>query len=198
MKLTYAVEPEPLDTAGAIRFAARHVGIDERFLAVNGDVLTDLDVSALVAFHDERGAEATIHLTHVDDPSRFGVVPTDDDGRVVAFVEKPEPGRGAHSLHQCGHLRAGAVGARSHPCWPSGQNLRRTELRLQVSAAFEAFDHHLHAFLNQRDDLVHLFLPFDGHTDDAIVLFVGVEQARQAHGRCHERRTLMGLRKVFG
>jgi mannose-1-phosphate guanylyltransferase len=90
--LAYAVEPEPLDTAGAIRFAARHVGIDERFLAVNGDVLTDLDISALVAFHDERGAEATIHLTHVDEPSRFGVVPTDDDGRVIAFVEKPAPG----------------------------------------------------------------------------------------------------------
>lgn len=92
VKLTYAVEPEPLDTAGAIRFAARHAGIAERFLAVNGDVLTDLDVGALVAFHEERGAEATIHLTRVDDPSRFGVVPTDDDGRVLLFVEKPAPG----------------------------------------------------------------------------------------------------------
>jgi mannose-1-phosphate guanylyltransferase len=90
--LSYAVEPEPLDTAGAIRFAARHVGIGERFLAVNGDVLTDLDITALVAFHDARGAEATIHLTRVDDPSRFGVVPTDDEGRVVEFVEKPAPG----------------------------------------------------------------------------------------------------------
>jgi NDP-sugar pyrophosphorylase family protein len=92
VKLTYAVEPEALDTAGAIRFAARHAGIAERFLAVNGDVLTDLDVVGLVAFHDERGAQATIHLTHVDDPSRFGVVPTDDHGRVIAFVEKPAPG----------------------------------------------------------------------------------------------------------
>jgi NDP-sugar pyrophosphorylase family protein len=93
VKLDYAVEPEPLDTAGAIRFAARYAGVAERFLAVNGDVLTDLDVSALVAFHEERGAEATIHLTRVDDPSRFGVVPTDADGRVVAFVEKPEAGQ---------------------------------------------------------------------------------------------------------
>jgi NDP-sugar pyrophosphorylase family protein len=92
VKLSYAVEPEPLDTAGAIRFAARHAGVAERFLAVDGDVLTDLDVSALVAFHEQRGAEATIHLTRVDDPSRFGVVPTDADGRVVAFVEKPAPG----------------------------------------------------------------------------------------------------------
>ena len=92
VKLTYAVEPEPLDTAGAIRFAAHHAGIAERFLAVNGDVLTDLDIGALVAFHDDRSAEATIHLTRVDDPSRFGVVPTDDDGRVSMFVEKPTPG----------------------------------------------------------------------------------------------------------
>src|SRR5256885_799585 len=80
VKLTYAVEPEPLDTAGAIRFAAHHAGIAERFLAVNGDVLTDVDIGALVAFHHARGAEATIHLTRVDDPSRFGVVPTADDG----------------------------------------------------------------------------------------------------------------------
>jgi mannose-1-phosphate guanylyltransferase len=87
--LHYAVEPEPLDTAGAIRFAARDAGIDGRFLVVNGDILTDVDLTALVAFHDERGAEGTIHLFPVDDPSRFGVVPTDEKGRVTAFVEKP-------------------------------------------------------------------------------------------------------------
>jgi mannose-1-phosphate guanylyltransferase len=87
--LHYAVEPEPLDTAGAIRFAARDAGIHETFLVVNGDILTDLDVRSFVAFHQARGAEGTIHLHPVDDPSRFGVVPTDEDGRVLAFVEKP-------------------------------------------------------------------------------------------------------------
>jgi mannose-1-phosphate guanylyltransferase len=87
--LHYAVEPEPLDTAGAIRFAADHAGIDERFLVVNGDILTDLDLDALLAFHDKRGAEGTIALQAVEDPSRFGVVPTDEEGRVIAFVEKP-------------------------------------------------------------------------------------------------------------
>jgi mannose-1-phosphate guanylyltransferase len=87
--LHYAVEPEPLDTAGAIAFAAADAGIDETFLVVNGDVLTDLDVAALVDLHRQRGAEATIHLTRVDDPSAFGVVPTDGAGRVLAFVEKP-------------------------------------------------------------------------------------------------------------
>ncbi len=87
--LHYAVEPEPLDTAGAVRFAALDAGIDDRFIVVNGDVLTDVDVGALWAFHDKQGAEGTISLTPVDDPSRYGVVPIDADGRVEAFIEKP-------------------------------------------------------------------------------------------------------------
>ena len=88
--LRYAVEPEPLGTGGAIRFAAE--GIEETFLVCNGDVLTDLDVRELIKFHEATDAEATIALTQVDDPSAFGVVPTADDGRVLAFVEKPPPG----------------------------------------------------------------------------------------------------------
>ena len=90
--LHYAVEPEPLDTAGAVRFAAADAGIDSTFVVVNGDVLTDLDVGELWRFHHDRGAEGTIALTPVDDPSRYGVVPIDDDGRVIAFVEKPPAG----------------------------------------------------------------------------------------------------------
>lgn len=89
VRLSYAVEPEPLDTAGAVLFAAAEAGIDETFVVVNGDVLTDVDVSGLVAFHRMRGAIATIHLTPVEDPSRFGVVPTDEEGRVISFIEKP-------------------------------------------------------------------------------------------------------------
>ena len=89
--LRYAVEDEPLGTAGAIRFAAE--GIDERVIVCNGDVLTDLDLGAMVRFHAEQGAEATISLTQVDDPSAFGVVPTQTDGGVIAFVEKPAPGK---------------------------------------------------------------------------------------------------------
>lgn len=87
--LTYAVEDEPLDTAGAIRFAAGEAGIDERFVVVNGDVLTDLDVTRLIRFHDASGAEATIALHTVEDPSRYGVVVTDVAGQVEAFIEKP-------------------------------------------------------------------------------------------------------------
>lgn len=92
VRLTYAVEPAPLDTAGAVRFAARHAGVRETFVVVNGDVLTDMDLDALVEFHRKSGAEGTISLHPVDDPSRYGVVPTDGDGRVTAFVEKPPPG----------------------------------------------------------------------------------------------------------
>jgi mannose-1-phosphate guanylyltransferase len=92
VELRFAIEPEPLDTAGAIRFAADSAKITERFVVFNGDVLTDLDVSALVAFHDSHRAAATIALHQVEDPSRYGVVPTDDCGRVLAFVEKPPPG----------------------------------------------------------------------------------------------------------
>jgi mannose-1-phosphate guanylyltransferase len=88
--LRYAVEGEPLDTAGAIRFAAAEAGFgDETLVVVNGDVLTDLDVGALVEFHRACGGEGTIHLTPVEDPSAFGVVPTDADGRVRDFIEKP-------------------------------------------------------------------------------------------------------------
>ncbi|MEX0768475.1 MAG: NDP-sugar synthase [Microthrixaceae bacterium] len=90
--LHYAVEPEPLDTAGAIRFAAQDAGISERFFAINGDVLTDLDLRSLWASHDSFGGEATLALTPVEDPSRYGVVPIDSHGRVEAFIEKPAVG----------------------------------------------------------------------------------------------------------
>ena len=100
--LHYAVEPEPMDTAGAIRFATRDAGIDERFLVINGDVLTDLDITAFVAFHQSRGAEGTISLHRVDDPSRYGVVVTDTGGRVSAFVEKPPRGEAASDLINAG------------------------------------------------------------------------------------------------
>ena len=92
IRVRFAVEPEPLGTAGAIRFAAEAGGIAERFLVCNGDVLTDLDVTALLRLHRERAAEVSIALTRAADPSAFGVVPTGDDGRVLGFVEKPAPG----------------------------------------------------------------------------------------------------------
>jgi mannose-1-phosphate guanylyltransferase len=89
VRLSYAVEGKPLGTAGGIRYAAEEGGIDERFVVCNGDVLTDLDLGSMIAFHETSGAKATIALTQVDDPSAFGVVPTRSDGEVVGFIEKP-------------------------------------------------------------------------------------------------------------
>ncbi|MEO6124176.1 MAG: NDP-sugar synthase [Ilumatobacteraceae bacterium] len=100
--LTYAVEPEPLDTGGAIRFAALFAGIDDTFVVVNGDVLTDLDIAALIDFHRSRDAEITLHLTPVDDPSAFGVVDRDDSGLVSRFIEKPPPGTAPSNLINAG------------------------------------------------------------------------------------------------
>ena len=89
--MSYAVESSPLDTAGAIGFAARHAGIDDTFVVANGDVMCDLDVARLVAFHRSRGGMGTISLTTVEDPSQFGIVEVDARGRVERFVEKPSP-----------------------------------------------------------------------------------------------------------
>lgn len=102
VRLHYAVEPSPLDTAGAVRFAARFAGIDDTFVVMNGDVLTDLNIAELVAFHRQAGAEATVHLIPVDDPSAYGVVDLDASGRVRAFVEKPAPGTAPSNLANAG------------------------------------------------------------------------------------------------
>lgn len=98
----YVVEPEPLDTGGAIAFAARQVGIDETFVVANGDIITDLDVAALVAAHRAFGCDATIHLTPVADPSAFGVVELGDRSVVRRFVEKPAPGETDSNLINAG------------------------------------------------------------------------------------------------
>jgi mannose-1-phosphate guanylyltransferase len=88
-RLRYVEEPEARGTAGAIKFAQRF--LEERFLALNGDVLTDLDLTALVELHEQRGAQATLALYPVDDPSTYGLVRRRDDGEITEFLEKPEP-----------------------------------------------------------------------------------------------------------
>jgi mannose-1-phosphate guanylyltransferase len=89
LSLEYRVEEEPLGTGGAVRFAAEHLG--ERFFAINGDSLREADLGALERFHRERNAQATISLTPVADPTRYGLVRLADDSRVQAFLEKPRP-----------------------------------------------------------------------------------------------------------
>jgi mannose-1-phosphate guanylyltransferase len=87
--IRYLSEPEPLGTAGPLRFAADL--LDERFLALNGDVLTDLDLGALIRQHEETGAVGTLALYPVNDISGYGLVRRRDDGEVVEFLEKPDP-----------------------------------------------------------------------------------------------------------
>ena len=91
VRLHYAVEPEPLDTAGAIRFAADQGGIDEHVPGRQRRRADRPRRRRARRLHRERKAEGTIALTPVDDPSRYGVVPTDDGGQVEAFIEKPPP-----------------------------------------------------------------------------------------------------------
>jgi mannose-1-phosphate guanylyltransferase len=90
VSIRFVAEPEPRGTAGAIRFAADQLGedLDERFLALNGDVLTDLDLSALLRIHAQHEARATLGLHPVEDSSAYGLVSTDGNGTVLEFLEK--------------------------------------------------------------------------------------------------------------
>jgi mannose-1-phosphate guanylyltransferase/phosphomannomutase len=91
LRLEYSVEEEPLGTAGSVRLASGR--LDDTFLVISGDALCDVDLTALVEFHRERDAAATIGLKSVDNPLEFGIVVTDDDGRVERFLEKPSWGQ---------------------------------------------------------------------------------------------------------
>src|ERR687893_187900 len=89
LRLRYVEEPRPLGTGGALKYA--ETMLDERFVMLNGDVLTDLDLGAQIEQHERTGARATLALTPVEDPSNYGLVRTKDGGEVVEFVEKPAP-----------------------------------------------------------------------------------------------------------
>ena len=90
MRLRYVIEEEPLGTAGPVRLALDEGLLGERVVVVNGDCLTDIDLTAELAQHEATGARATLALTAVEDVSSYGVVPTDDERRVEAFIEKGE------------------------------------------------------------------------------------------------------------
>ena len=89
ISLRYLEEPRPLGTGGALKFAEDL--LEERFFMLNGDVLTDLDLTAQLAAHERTGARATLALVPVADPSAYGLVRTEPDGAVTEFVEKPGP-----------------------------------------------------------------------------------------------------------
>lgn len=88
VKLKYVTEPSPMGTGGAYKFAAAS---GKTTVVFNGDILIDADISKIIRHHQETKADATIALTPVDDPSRYGLVETDSDGNVKQFLEKPKP-----------------------------------------------------------------------------------------------------------
>lgn len=92
LSVEYVTEDEPLGTGGAIRNVAQRLrsGPDDPVLVFNGDILTGLDIRGLIDTHRTSGADVSLHLTRVPDPRAFGLVPTDDTGRVTAFLEKPQ------------------------------------------------------------------------------------------------------------
>jgi len=83
IKIRYVVEPTPLGTAGGVRFASE--GVDDTLVVFNGDVLTQIDLGAIVDLHRERRAKATIVLTPVDNPSAYGLVETDPEGNILGL-----------------------------------------------------------------------------------------------------------------
>jgi mannose-1-phosphate guanylyltransferase len=90
MRLRYVIEDEPLGTAGPVRLALDEDVLDERLLVLNGDVLTDMDLTTEIDFHVQAGARCTLALIEVEDTASYGVVPTFPDGRVEAFLEKSD------------------------------------------------------------------------------------------------------------
>ena len=91
VNIEYSVEESPAGTAGSVRLADDK--LDETFLVISGDALCDFDLTRLVEFHKERGAAVTIGLKSVENPLEFGIVVTDDDGRIERFLEKPSWGQ---------------------------------------------------------------------------------------------------------
>jgi mannose-1-phosphate guanylyltransferase len=100
LRVRFVEEPEPLGTAGALKLAEPL--LDERFLMLNGDVLTDLDLGEQIAQHERSGARATLALVPVEDPSAYGVVILEQDRQVRDFVEKPAPGEVHSNLISAG------------------------------------------------------------------------------------------------
>ncbi len=100
VKLSYVVEDTPLGSGGAIKQLEQE--LPDAFFALNGDIFTDLDLGAMLAAHRAAGAEGTISLVAVDDPSQYGVVATDAGGWITRFVEKPPPDQAPSNLVNAG------------------------------------------------------------------------------------------------
>ncbi|MBC9785744.1 nucleotidyltransferase family protein [Heliobacterium chlorum] len=89
VRFEYFVEKEPLGTAGSVKQAQDY--LDESFLVISGDGITDIHLGKIIHFHQKKQALATMALTWVDNPTQFGIVVTDENGRICRFIEKPKP-----------------------------------------------------------------------------------------------------------
>ncbi len=128
VRLSYVGEDTPLGTAGAVKNAARY--LDETFLVLNGDVFTDLDITAMIDFHRQRKAKVTIAITPVDDPTSYGLIETGADGRVIRFLEKP-------SRSEVLRRRANMINAGTYVL--EADVLAQIPLRTEVSFEHEVF-----------------------------------------------------------
>ena len=138
--IAWITETEPLGTGGAIVNALPELDDDEPFFALNGDILTDLNLTEMLHFHRGRGAVATIALTHVDDARPFGLVPTEPDGRVIEFREKP-------AELMPGDINAGTyvLEPSALRSWPRGENL---SIERQIFPSLVAEGRPLYGFLS--------------------------------------------------
>src|SRR5918995_1631374 len=94
VNIRYSIEDAPAGTAGSVKIAEQQLGLEvERLLIISGDALTDTDLSTLVEFHEDKGSEATMVLKSVENPLDFGIVITEEDGRISRFLEKPAWGQ---------------------------------------------------------------------------------------------------------
>lgn len=102
VNMRYSVEDTPAGTAGSVKMAEEELRAlgdpDERILVISGDALTDADLSHLADFHEQKGSEATMVLKSVENPLDFGLVITEEDGRITRFLEKPAWGQDRKSV----------------------------------------------------------------------------------------------------
>jgi mannose-1-phosphate guanylyltransferase len=100
VRLYHSVEDTPMGTGGAVKNAEKY--LDDTFLVLNGDIFTDLDITAMIEFHRDRKAKVTIALTPVDDPTSYGLVETNAQGRITRFLEKPSPSEITNNMINAG------------------------------------------------------------------------------------------------
>jgi mannose-1-phosphate guanylyltransferase len=143
VRLEYVTEPEPLGTAGAFAFANR--GADQPVVVLNGDILTDVDLTQMIEIHRSTSASATLFLTEVADPTKYGLVDVDQKGRITGFREKP-------SAEEAARIERPLINAGIYLLSPSTFDLIPSNTRCM-------FEHDVFPALIARGDMVSSFAP---------------------------------------